>query len=194
MSRGRMEAFSDGVLAIIITIMVLKLNAPKEITIEALKEIIPIFVSYVVSFIYVGIYWGNHHHLVSAISSVSGRIMWRNLHWLFWMSLLPFATEWTGMDPFADLPAFTYGFVLLMCAISYHMLQAAIIKQKGPESCLQKSIGNDFKGKVSIFCYALGTAMSFVHPLVAYGLYMAIAVLWFIPDTRLECYIHRQED
>ncbi len=194
MTRGRMEAFSDGVLAIIITIMVLKLNAPKEISLEALKELIPIFASYIVSYIYIGIYWGNHHHLVSAVNSVSSSILWRNLHWLFWMSLLPFATEWTGIDPFASLPAFMYGFILLMCAISYHLLQAAIIKQKGPDSCIQKSIGNDLKGKISIFSYALGACMSFVHPFIGYILYMAIAALWFIPDTRLECYMHREEE
>lgn len=186
MTRNRMEAFSDGVLAIVITVMVLKLNVPKEISLEAMKEVIPTFVAYVVSYIYVGIYWANHHHLVNTVYSVSGNILWKNLHWLFWMSLMPITTEWLGLNPFTDLPTLCYGMVLLMCAISYNMLQTAIIKKNGKDSALAQNIGKDWKGKLSILFYALGVLCSMFYPIIAYLIYTAIALLWIIPDIRLE--------
>ncbi len=181
-----MEAFSDGVLAIIITVMVLKLNVPSEVSFEAMKEVFPMLITYIVSYLYVGIYWGNHHHLVTTSYSVSGNILWMNLHWLFWMSLMPVTTEWMGLNPFMDLPTLCYGLVLLMCAISYNLLQRAIIKQNGKDSLLAKQIGKDWKGKLSIVFYAIGVALSFTYPAVAYFIYTAIAVLWIVPDTRLE--------
>lgn len=183
-----MEAFSDGVLAIIITIMVLKLKAPSGISLVSLREIAPIFTAYVLSYVYVGIYWTNHHHLVSAVKYVKGKILWRNLHWLFWMSLIPVVTEWTGLNLFSKTPTVVYGVILLMCAISYNMLQGAIIKTVGRESNLAKSIGKDIKGKLSILFYALGILFSMVFPIVGYLLYFAIAVWWIVPDVRIEKY------
>ena len=150
MSRGRMEAFSDGVLAIVITIMVLKLNAPKDLTLDAVKEVFPTFLAYILSFIYVGIYWANHHHLINMTDSVSGRLLWKNLHWIFWMSLIPMATEWMGLNPYKSLPALFYGIILFMCAVSYNIVQAEVIKINGKDSQIFRNIGNDLKGKLSI--------------------------------------------
>ena len=186
MNRGRMEAFSDGVLAIIITIMVLKLNTPENMTFLALKEIFPTFLAYVLSFIYVGIYWANHHHLVNMIDSVSGRLLCKNLHWIFWMSLIPTATEWMGLNPYKSLPAVFYGSILFMCAVSYNIVQAEIIKINGAESLISQNIGNDFKGKSSIFAYAVAAAFAIYFPVVSYLIYIVIALIWIVPDSRLE--------
>ena len=186
MSKGRMEAFSDGVLAIVITIMVLKLNAPESLTLDAVKEVFPTFLAYVLSFIYVGIYWANHHHLVNMIDSVSGRLLWKNLHWIFWMSLIPTATEWMGLNPYKSLPAVFYGSILFMCAVSYNIVQAEIIKINGAESLISQNIGNDFKGKSSIFAYAVAAAFAIYFPVVSYLIYIVIALIWIVPDSRLE--------
>ena len=162
MSRGRMEAFSDGVLAIVITIMVLKLNAPKDLTLDAVKEVFPTFLAYILSFIYVGIYWANHHHLINMTDSVSGRLLWKNLHWIFWMSLIPMATEWMGLNPYKSLPALFYGIILFMCAVSYNIVQAEVIKINGKDSQIFRNIGNDLKGKLSIIAYAAAIILLFI--------------------------------
>ena len=154
MSKGRMEAFSDGVLAIVITIMVLKLNAPESLTLDAVKEVFPTFLAYILSFIYVGIYWANHHHLINMTDSVSGRLLWKNLHWIFWMSLIPMATEWMGLNPYESLPALFYGMILFMCAVSYNIVQSEVIKINGDNSEISQNIGNDLKGK-SLFLHTL---------------------------------------
>ena len=162
MSKGRMEAFSDGVLAIVITIMVLKLNAPESLTLDAVKEVFPTFLAYILSFIYVGIYWANHHHLINMTDSVSGRLLWKNLHWIFWMSLIPMATEWMGLNPYESLPALFYGMILFMCAVSYNIVQSEVIKINGDNSEISQNIGNDLKGKISIFAYAVADHFCFL--------------------------------
>ena len=174
MSRGRMEAFSDGVLAIVITIMVLKLNAPKDLTLDAVKEVFPTFLAYILSFIYVGIYWANHHHLINMTDSVSGRLLWKNLHWIFWMSLIPMATEWMGLNPYKSLTALFYG------------VQAEVIKINGKDSQIFRNIGNDLKGKLSIIAYAAAIIFAFYFPVISYLIYIAIALTWIVPDSRLE--------
>jgi uncharacterized membrane protein len=186
MSKGRLEAFSDGVLAIIITIMVLELKAPHDARWESLRPIIPVFISYVLSFLYVGIYWNNHHHLMQAVRFVDGRILWANLHLLFWLSLIPFVTSWVGESSFGAMPVAAYGFVLLCAAIAYSILVRLLLAANGPDSLLAKAIGNDLKGKASMVVYALGVAASFWQPLVAYGLYMFVALIWLFPDRRIE--------
>lgn len=186
MSRGRMEAFSDGVLAIVITIMVLKLNAPKDLTLDAVKEVFPTFLAYILSFIYVGIYWANHHHLINMTDSVSGRLLWKNLHWIFWMSLIPMATEWMGLNPYKSLPALFYGIILFMCAVSYNIVQAEVIKINGKDSQIFRNIGNDLKGKLSIIAYAAAIIFAFYFPVISYLIYIAIALTWIVPDSRRE--------
>jgi uncharacterized membrane protein len=186
MSKGRLEAFSDGVLAIIITIMVLELKAPHDARWESLRPIIPVFISYVLSFLYVGIYWNNHHHLMQAVRFVDGRVLWANLHLLFWLSLIPFVTRWVGDSSFGDLPVAAYGFVLLCAAIAYSILVRLLLAANGPDSLLAKAIGNDLKGKASMAIYAVGVTASFRQPLVAYGLYMFVALIWLFPDRRIE--------
>lgn len=186
MNTGRMEAFSDGVLAIIITIMVLKLNAPDSMTFNGIKEIFPIFLAYIVSFIYVGIYWANHHHLISTIDLVSGKLLWKNLHWIFWMSLIPVATEWLGLNPFESIPAVFYGIILFMCAISYNIVQREVIKISGKDSQISKDIGNDLKGKVSILAYAFAIIFAFYFPIISYLIYAIDALIWVVPDKRIE--------
>lgn len=186
MSKGRMEAFSDGVLAIVITIMVLKLNAPESLTLDAVKEVFPTFLAYILSFIYVGIYWANHHHLINMTDSVSGRLLWKNLHWIFWMSLIPMATEWMGLNPYESLPALFYGMILFMCAVSYNIVQSEVIKINGDNSEISQNIGNDLKGKISIFAYAVAIIFAFYFPVMAYLIYIVIALIWVVPDNRLE--------
>lgn len=181
-----MEAFSDGVLAIVITIMVLKLNAPKDLTLDAVKEVFPTFLAYILSFIYVGIYWANHHHLINMTDSVSGRLLWKNLHWIFWMSLIPMATEWMGLNPYKSLPALFYGIILFMCAVSYNIVQAEVIKINGKDSQIFRNIGNDLKGKLSIIAYAAAIIFAFYFPVISYLIYIAIALTWIVPDSRLE--------
>jgi uncharacterized membrane protein len=186
MGTTRLEAFSDGVLAIIITIMVLELKAPAGNTFSVLAPLAPAFLSYVLSFAYIGIYWNNHHHLLHTCNKVTGAVLWSNLHLLFWLSLLPFATGWMGENHFASLPTATYGFVLLMAAIAYHVLQRAIIRSQGSDSLLERALGRDWKGKISIVAYILGMLSASLFPMLAQGLYLAVAILWFLPDTRIE--------
>ncbi|MGF3066876.1 TMEM175 family protein [Facklamia sp. P12945] len=186
MNTSRAEAFSDGVLAIVITIMVLKLQPPASLDLAGLKEIYPTLLAYILSYAYVGIYWANHHHLLAVLKTVNGKILWRNLFWLFFMSLIPTFTEWMGLNPSVKLPAFFYGFILLMCAVSYNILQTEIIRVNGKDSDLAKKIGKDFKGKGSIVFYILALIFAFYQPLISYLIYVAIALLWIIPDKRLE--------
>jgi len=193
MQKNRLEAFSDGVLAIIITIMVLELKVPHGVELVALKPLLPVFLSYVLSFIYVGIYWNNHHHLFHATNHVSGGILWANLHLLFWLSLFPFTTGWLGENHIASTPTAVYGFVLLMAAIAYYILQRAIIVQQGRDSLLATAIGRDWKGKFSPVLYLLAIPLAFVSPWIASGLYVFVALLWLIPDRRIERVLEMHE-
>lgn len=186
MGTGRLEAFSDGVIAIIITIMVLELKVPHGTDLEALKPLVPVLLSYLLSFIYVGIYWNNHHHMLHVTEKVSGGVLWANLHLLFWLSLIPFITNWAGENPSASLPAALYGFVLLACAIAYWILQRVIVKTEGPGSLLARAVGSDFKGKLSPVLYALAIPAAFLTPYLADAIYVAVALLWLVPDTRIE--------
>jgi uncharacterized membrane protein len=186
MSKGRMEAFSDGVIAIIITIMVLELRIPAGANFSALRPLIPIFLSYVLSFAFLGIYWSNHHHLLQAITHVDGRILWANLHLLFWLSLVPFATGWMGEHRFASSPAALYGLVLLGAAIAYFILTRVLIALHGRSSVLASAVGRDFKGKVSMAAYAGAIPLAFVESWIACAIYVCVAVLWLLPDRRIE--------
>ncbi len=186
MNKNRLEAFSDGVIAIIITIMVLELKVPHEPTFAALKELAPIFVSYVLSFIYVGIYWNNHHHLWHAGKQVNGQILWANLHLLFWLSLLPFVTAWSGETFFSALPIAAYGFVLWMAAFAYFLLVRAMIAHHGKDSALAVAIGKDSKGLISLVGYTIAIAVAFYKPWLSFALYILVALHWFIPDRRIE--------
>ncbi|OKH30355.1 hypothetical protein NIES2119_31050 [[Phormidium ambiguum] IAM M-71] len=186
MGKGRLEAFSDGVIAILITIMVLELKVPHEANLAALRPLIPIFLSYVLSFIYLGIYWNNHHHLLQAVRQVNGNVLWANLHLLFWLSLVPFVTGWTGENHFAALPVAFYGIVLLCAAIAYYILCQVLIAHHGKDSALATAIGKDFKGKISVVIYAFGIGLSFVNSWLAFLLYVLVAIMWLIPDRRIE--------
>jgi TMEM175 potassium channel family protein len=186
MKTSRLEAFSDGVLAIIITIMVLELKVPHAAELGALKPLLPVLLSYVLSFIYLGIYWNNHHHLFQATEQVSGGILWANLHLLFWLSLFPFTTAWMGENHLAPIPTAVYGFVLLMAAIAYLVLQRTIIANEGRGSLLAQAIGKDRKGKISPFLYLAAIPLAFVSSWIAGGLYVLAALLWLIPDPRIE--------
>jgi uncharacterized membrane protein len=186
MKTTRLEAFSDGVLAIIITIMVLELKVPHAVELAALKPVLPVLLSYVLSFIYVGIYWNNHHHLFQAAEQVSGGILWANLHLLFWLSLFPFTTAWMGENHLAAIPTAIYGFVLLMAAIAYYVLQCAIIAKQGRESLLALTIGKDWKGKLSPALYLAAIPLAFVSSWIASALYVFVALLWLMPDPRIE--------
>jgi uncharacterized membrane protein len=189
----RLEAFSDGVLAIIITIMVLELKVPHAVELAALKPVLPVLLSYVLSFIYVGIYWNNHHHLFQATEQVSGGILWANLHLLFWLSLFPFTTGWMGENGFASVPTAVYGFVLLMAAIAYEILQRAIIAKQGRDSLLALAVGKDWKGKLSPALYLAAIPLAFVSQWLASGLYVLVALLWLIPDPRIERKLGKRE-
>ena len=193
MEKNRLEAFSDGVLAIIITIMVLELKvphpaaaAPHQAGLADLKDLLPVFLSYVLSFIYVGIYWNNHHHMFHSTRHVTGGILWANLHLLFWLSLFPFTTAWVGANHRAPTPVAVYGCVLLMAAIAYYILQHAIIRQQGPNSLLAQAIGTDWKGKLSPLCYFAAIPLAFVSVWISNGLFIFVAVLWLVPDRRIE--------
>ena len=186
MPKSRMEAFSDGVLAIVITIMVLELHEPTGASFAALKQVAPTFVAYLLSYAYVGIYWNNHHHLVAALKQASGEILWANLFWIFWMSLMPWATQWLGSHLFATAPTVVYGGVLLMCSLSYYLLQTAVLRQAGRDSALVALFGRDLKGKLSVATYLLATLSGFGWPAVSYLLLTIMAVVWLIPDTRIE--------
>ena len=186
MNKGRLEAFSDGVIAIIITIMVLELKVPHEADLAALRPLTPIFLSYVLSFVYLGIYWNNHHHMLQAVRQVNGVVLWANLHLLFWLSLIPFVTAWTGESFFAPIPIALYGLVLLMSAIAYYILSQVLVFHHGKESTLAIAIGRDFKGKISVGIYTLAVLLSFVNSWLALTLYVAVAIVWLIPDRRIE--------
>ena len=186
MGKGRLEAFSDGVLAIIITIMVLELHGPHETDITALRPLLPVFLSYVLSFIFLGIYWNNHHHMLAGVHRVTGAILWANLHLLFWLSLIPFATAWMGQHPFTSTPAALYGVVLMMAGFAYLILQRQILRSEGPESPLALALGRDLKGKLSVLLYAGAIGGAFVHPGIAYILYLLVALTWLVPDRRIE--------
>jgi uncharacterized membrane protein len=192
MEKNRLEAFSDGVLAIIITIMVLDMKVPHGDNVAALAPVLPVFLSYVLSFIYVGIYWNNHHHLLSTTKRVSGGILWANLHLLFWLSLFPFATGWVGENHLASTPTAAYGLVLLMAAVAYWILQRALIAQQGRESLLATAIGRDWKGKISPALYLAAIPLAFLNPWIASGIYVLVAALWFIPDPRIERVLERR--
>ena len=193
MKTTRLEAFSDGVLAIIITIMVLELKVPHGTDLTELKPLLPVLLSYVLSFIYVGIYWNNHHHLFHSTEHVSGGILWANLHLLFWLSLFPFATAWVDENHLAPTPTAVYGFVLLMAALAYYILQATIIKQQGPDSVLAAAIGNDWKGKLSPISYLLAIPVAFVSPWISHAIFIFVALLWLVPDPRIERVLAKRE-
>jgi len=186
MHKTRLEAFSDGVLAIIITIMVLELKVPHANTIAALDPLLPVFLSYVLSFLYLGIYWNNHHHMLHTVSKVSGSMLWANLHLLFWLSLFPFATGWMGENHFAPVPTALYGAVLLMAAVAYWILQRTIIISQGKTSLLAHAVGRDFKGKLSPVIYALAIPVAFINPWISQSLYVLVALMWLVPDRRIE--------
>ena len=190
---NRIEAFSDGVLAIIITIMVLEMKVPHGSDISALKPLLPVFLSYVLSFVYLGIYWNNHHHLLKAVRTVNGSMMWANLHLLFWLSLFPFVTGWMGENHFTPVPSAFYGAVLLMAAIAYYILQNIIVTQRGHDSRLAAAIGRDVKGKLSPLLYAAGIGASFFRPWVAGCIYVFVALMWLIPDRRIANVVDKPE-
>jgi uncharacterized membrane protein len=186
MNKNRLEAFSDGVLAIIITIMVLELKVPLGNQMADLAPLLPVFLSYVLSFVNLGIYWNNHHHMLHAVKNVGGNVLWANLHLLFWLSLMPFATAWMGENHFAPLPTALYGVDLLMSGVAYAILRAAIIAVNGPQSLLAVATGNDFKGKISVVVYLVAVPLAFVSPWIAGVLYVVVAMIWLVPDPRIE--------
>jgi uncharacterized membrane protein len=186
MGKGRLEAFSDAVLAIIMTIMVLELRPPHETGIAALRPLLPVLCSYVLSFVFLGLYWNNHHHMLHCTHRVTGAILWANLHLLFWLSLVPFVTAWMGEHPLASAPAALYGVVLLMAGIAYWILQQQILRTEGPQSVLAAALGRDIKGKLSPLLCALAIGAAFIHPGIAVALYLLVALMWLVPDRRIE--------
>ena len=186
MGKGRLEAFSDAVMAIIITIMVLEIKVPHGDTLNDLRPLLPVFLSYILSFVYVGIYWNNHHHMLHATTTVTGAMLWANLHLLFWLSLFPFATGWMGENHFTALPTAVYGAILLMAAIAYYLLERAIIRAQGPESVLQKAVGRDWKGKLSPVVYVVAIIATLLSPVISQVMFVAVALIWLIPDRRIE--------
>src|SRR5947208_16571679 len=193
MHTGRLEAFSDGVIAIIITIMVLEMKAPHGDRLDDLLPVLPVFLSYVLSFVYVGIYWNNHHHMLHATTTVTGAMLWANLHLLFWLSLFPFATGWMGENHFSAAPTALYGVVLLMAAIAYNVLELAIIRAQGPDSILKKAVGRDWKGKLSPALYLAAIGATLLSPWIAEAIFVAAALIWLIPDRRIERVLPRKE-
>lgn len=186
MQKTRLEAFSDGVLAIIITIMVLELKVPHGEDLAALQPLLPVFFSYILSFVYVGIYWNNHHHMLHTVKHVSGGVLWANLHLLFWLSLFPFVTAWMGENHFGPLPTALYGAVLMMAGFAYWILSSAIIREDGKDSLLAKAIGKDYKGKLSVVFYAVAIVFSFFYHWVSQAIYVLVALMWLVPDRRIE--------
>jgi len=186
MSKGRLEAFSDGVFAVIITIMVLEMKSPHGISLRSLLPVLPVFFSYVLSFVYIGIYWNNHHHLLHAAQHVTGGILWANLHLLFWLSLVPFTTAWMGENHFAAWPVALYGVALFFAGIAYYILTKMLIACHEKDSTLARSIGSDRKGKVSVVVYAIAISLSFLQPLIALVGYVLVAIMWLVPDPRIE--------
>jgi len=194
MDKGRLLAFSDGVIAIIITIMVLELEAPAGASLRALESMLPVLLGYVLSFVYVGIYWSNHHHLFQAVERISGAILWWNLHLLFWLSLLPFVSDWMGKSRFSGDAVATYGVVLLMCALAYAILEHRLARLQGGNEGLALAIGADRKGWMSIALYASGIVLGFVHAALGLAIYVIVALVWFMPDRRIERYVERMKD
>jgi uncharacterized membrane protein len=186
MTKTRLEAFSDGVIAILITIMVLELRVPHESDWQALRPMLPLFLTYALSFVYLGIYWNNHHHMFHVVDRINGRIMWANLHLLFWLSLVPFATGWMGENHFAPVPTAVYGIIMLLAAIAYYTLQTIIVRHQGEHSPLAAAIGGDVKGKVSPILYAAAIPLAFVNEWISDALYVAVALIWLVPDRRIE--------
>ena len=186
MGKGRLEAFSDGVLALIITIMVLEMKVPHGDDLAALKPLFPVFLSYILSFIYIGIYWNNHHHLMHAAHKINGKVMWANNHLLFWLSLMPFTSGWMGENHFTALPTALFGFVLMMVGMAYYILAQCLVSLHGADSILGKAVGNDVKGKISVVIYAVAIIMSRFNGKASLGLYALVAIIWFIPDRRIE--------
>lgn len=193
MKKGRLEAFSDGVIAILITIMVLELKIPHGADWESLRPLLPVFLTYVLSFIYLAIYWNNHHHMLHATEHINGKILWANMHLLFWLSLIPFATGWMGENHFAPLPTALYGAVLLAAAIAYYVLQSTIIRHQGANSKLKAAIGNDIKGKLSPVFYLVAIPLAFVNHWFSEALYVLVALMWLIPDRRIESKLNLDE-
>ena len=189
MNKTRLEAFSDGVLAIIITIMILEIKVPQEPTFEALKPLIPVFLSYVLSFAFIGIYWNNHHHMFQVSKTISGKVMWANMHLLFWLSLIPFGTSWIGTEHFAAIPMSVYGFILLMSGVSYLILQQRLIHLHGKESLLNQAIKGDKKGKITFFINLTAIPLAFISPWISGIMYIVIALIWIVPDKRIESLI-----
>lgn len=186
MGKGRLEAFTDGVIAVIITIMVLEMKVPHGTDMPALVPLIPVFLSYVLSFVFVGIYWNNHHHMLHAVEHVTGGILWANLHLLFWLSLVPFVTGWMSENQFAPVPVALYGVVLLMSGIAYYILARILVAQHDRNSTLARALGKDFKGIASIVVYAIAIALAFLYPWAACALYVVVAIMWLVPDPRIE--------
>ncbi|HJP59274.1 MAG TPA: TMEM175 family protein [Gemmatimonadaceae bacterium] len=186
MEKNRLEAFSDGVFAIIITIMVLELRAPHDAALRALTPLVPVFLSYVLSYVYIGIYWNNHHHMLQTVKSCTGPMLWANLHLLFWLSLIPFVTAWMGENHFAAMPTALYGVVMLMNAIAYTILQNLIITSQGPQSVLKRAIGNGWKEKLSPAMYVAAIVAAFVSPWISQALFVMVALIWLVPDRRIE--------
>ena len=186
MTKARLEAFSDGVIAILITIMVLELHVPHGVTWNALGPLVPVFLTYVLSFVFVGIYWNNHHHMLHAADRINGTVLWANLHLLFWLSLVPFVTGWMGQNHVEPIPTAAYGIVMMCAGIAYYILAHALIAECGPESRLARALGDDQKGKLSVVFYAIGIGLAFVNPWIAVAIYVGVAMWWLIPDRRIE--------
>ena len=194
MKKSRLEAFSDGVVAILITIMVLELKIPSGVTFDALQPLLPLFLTYVLSFVFLGIYWNNHHHLLHAAEKINGGILWANLHLLFWLSLIPFVTGWMGENHFASLPTALYGVVLLLAAIAYKLLSSAILREQGANSLLASALGRDVKGTISPILYVIAIPMAFLEHWVSYGMYVIVALMWLIPDRRIEVHLKERKE
>lgn len=193
MTKGRLEAFSDGVIAIIITIMVLELKVPHSEEISSLRPLLPVFISYVLSFIYVAIYWNNHHHMMQAAASVNGKILWANVHLLFWLSLIPFTTAWMGENHFSQWPAMLYGFVLFMSAVAYSVLARSLAKLHGKDSVISRALGKDKKGNISLALYAIAVLLALFNAWISFGIYVLVAVIWLAPDRRFEKNVDSEE-
>lgn len=186
MTKNRLEGFSDGVLAVIITIMVLEMKVPRGADLDALAPLLPVFISYVLSFIFIGVYWNNHHHLLHAATHVTGRIMWANLHLLFWLSVMPFVTGWMGENDFAAVPVAVYGLVQLLAGFAFFILARSLVAADGDDSAIARAIGRDLKGKASLVVYVVAIPIAFFNPLAAFLLYVAVAIVWLVPDRRIE--------
>jgi uncharacterized membrane protein len=190
MNKARLEAFSDGVFAILITILVLELKVPHGDDLRALAPLLPVFLTYVLSFVYLGIYWNNHHHMLHATARINGKVLWANLHLLFWLSLVPFATGWMGANHFASLPTALYGAIMLAAALAYYVLQATILAEQGPDGKLARALGRDLKGKISPLLYSAAIPLAFVREWIADAIYVAVALIWLVPDRRIESRFH----